>query len=213
VPAFLAGARERRLRAIGGERLSPLQPFPPETPGAARLERAGAPAPAATAHRSTGRPPVLLGIDPGTRAVGYGAVLALPRSPRFLAAGVLRPDGRRSVPVRLGQIGEELEALLARIRPAAVVVERAFASRNIQSALRIGEGRGVVLACAARFGADVVEYAPAAVKKALVGNGAASKQQVAGMVAAVLAKPGLDLPHDATDALALALTHANRARS
>ena len=156
--------------------------------------------------------PILLGIDPGTRVVGYGAIVAAARGPRLLAAGVLRTEKKSSVPQRLGWIQAEIERLLAALHPTIVVVEQAFAARNVQSALRIGEGRGVVLACAATFGAEVVQYAPAVAKKALLGNGAADKTQVAKMVAGILNAERLDVPLDASDALALALAHWQRSR-
>lgn len=111
------------------------------------------------------------------------------------------------MPVRLGQIQARIVEILESIRPTVVVVERAFASRNVQSALRIGEGRGIALACAAAFGAEVIEMPPAVAKKAIVGHGAADKSQVARMVAAILGLRDLPGPADATDALALALAH------
>ena len=138
--------------------------------------------------------------------------MAAERGPRLLAAGVLRTEKKASVPERLGWIKAEIEKLLAQVHPTVVVVEQAFAARNVQSALRIGEGRGVILACAAAFGAEVVQYAPAVAKKALIGNGAADKTQVAKMVAEILDRRGLDLPLDASDALALALAHWQRSR-
>ena len=153
---------------------------------------------------------IVLGIDPGTIVVGYAAVQGSAREPRLLAAGVIRPPSRAGVPERLGAIQEGIAGLLAEIRPAVVVVERAFASRNPQAALRIGEGRGVVLACAAVHGAEVVELTPAAAKKALVGHGAADKSQVARMVAAVLGLKEPPRPLDASDAAALALAHLFR---
>jgi crossover junction endodeoxyribonuclease RuvC len=156
--------------------------------------------------------PIVLGIDPGTRIVGYGAVVARERGPRLFGAGVLKPEAGLDVPARLGAILREFEALLEEVRPDVVVVEQAFASRNLQSALRIGEGRGVILAAAARFGARIVQFPPAVAKKALVGNGAAHKTQVAAMVAAALGLTQVPEPLDATDALALALAHVTRAR-
>jgi crossover junction endodeoxyribonuclease RuvC len=168
-----------------------------------------APAPRATAACPW---PIVLGIDPGTRIVGYGAIVAAPRGARLLAAGVLRTPKSHDVPRRLGWIQTEIEHLLDRVRPTVVVVEQAFAARNVQSALRIGEGRGVVLACAAAFGAEVVQYAPAVAKKALLGYGAADKTQVAKMVAEILRARALPAPLDASDALALALAHAQRSR-
>jgi crossover junction endodeoxyribonuclease RuvC len=185
----------------------------------ARSAASAADLPRRAAHESTaaGSPPtcrwpILLGIDPGTRVVGYGAIVAAERGPRLLAAGVVRTDPKSPVPDRLGQIQGEIAVLLAKLRPTIVVVEQAFAARNVQAALRIGEGRGVVMACASAFGAEVVQYAPAVAKKALVGHGAADKSQVARMVAEILNAGNLDLPLDASDALALALAHWQRSR-
>lgn len=156
------------------------------------------------------RPLVVLGIDPGTRVVGYGAVVAGARGPRLLAAGVLRAPARASAPARLALLRREIDDLVARLAPAVVVVEAAFAAKNVRSALRIGEGRGVALACAAACGAEVVELPPAVAKKSLVGHGGAAKSQVARMVSTVLALANSDLPLDASDALALAIAHLER---
>lgn len=156
------------------------------------------------------KPLVVLGIDPGTRVVGYGAIVDAARGPRLYAAGVLRAPTAGDVPSRLAHIRRELDDLIGKLRPSVVVVEQAFASLNVQSALRIGEGRGVVLACAACSGAEVVQLPPAVAKKAVVGHGAADKRQVARMVVHALGVEELDLPLDASDALALALAHLNR---
>lgn len=153
--------------------------------------------------------PIVLGLDPGNRIAGWGAVVRAPDRPRLVACGVLRPPARADAATRLAVIAEQLELLLERTRPAVVALEGAFASRNVRSALRLGEARGVVLATAARRGIAIVEVAPAAAKKAVVGNGAASKTQVASMVATVLGVE-LDVPEDATDALALALAQVQR---
>ena len=126
-----------------------------------------------------------------------------------MACGVLRPPAKASSAKRLAAIAEELEVLLERVRPEVVALEGAFASRNVRSALRLGEARGVVLATAARRGIAIVEVAPASAKKAVVGNGAASKEQVAAMVATLLGVE-LDVPEDATDGLALALAQVQR---
>ncbi len=152
----------------------------------------------------------MFGIDPGTRVVGYGAVRLDPGGPRPLVAGAIDAGRGSDVPVRLAEIRRELDALLLQWKPAVVVVEEAFAARNVQSALRLGEGRGVALSAAAVTGARVVQYPPAVVKKVLVGHGAADKSQVAAMVARLLGLAAPPEPLDATDALALALTHALR---
>jgi len=154
------------------------------------------------------RPIVILGIDPGTLVVGYGAVATHARSPGFLAAGVVRAGRGSPVPERLARIQERLRALLEEIRPDLVVVERAFAAKNVQSALRIGEGRGVALACAAAFGAEILEMPPASAEKSVAGLGGADKVQVARMVAVALGLREPPRPLDASDALALALAAA-----
>ena len=154
--------------------------------------------------------PVLLGFDPGTQCAGYGAIVEAPGGPRLLACGVIQAPLRANIAVRLAHIAVELDGILRAVRPTTVVVESAFTARNVKSALRIGEARGVVLAVAGRFGAEVIEIPPAVAKKALVGHGGASKEQVARMVATILGTGELDVPLDATDALALALAHAQR---
>lgn len=155
---------------------------------------------------------IVLGIDPGTQVVGYGAVVPKGAGTVLLAAGAMRAPARLAPPVRLGMILEQFEALLRQLKPTVVVVERAFVKDNVQTALRIGEGRGLVLAAASRFGAEVVEMTPAEAKKTLVGNGQADKEQVAALVASELGLAEPPKPLDATDALALALTHVHRSR-
>lgn len=158
---------------------------------------------------------IILGIDPGTVVLGYGAVVVRPEGPRLLAAGVLRASRSAPVPIRLGHLRQGLDDLMRRLKPTVVAVEEAFAGLNVQSALRIGEARGLVLASAVCSGAEIEQYAPSVAKKTLTGSGAAGKEQVARMVALEL---GLDTPPkplDATDALAMALTavHKRRLRS
>ena len=150
--------------------------------------------------------PIVLGIDPGSRVLGYGALVLGREGPRLLACGILRTSGQVAGAGRLGDLRQQLDGLFERLRPRHVVVEEAFAALNVQSALRIGEARGVVLAGAVCSGAEVSQYPPAVAKRALVGNGRADKHQVARMVAHELGQAELAVPLDATDALALALT-------
>src|SRR5262245_41235327 len=145
--------------------------------------------------------------------MGYGALVVAPGGPRFLACGVLRPAARAAVPVRLGELQRALEELLAALRPGVLALERAFHSKNVQAAFRIGEARGVALAAAARAGIEILELAPAAAKKAVLGHGAASKEQVARMIAHLLGTGLLAVPSDATDALALAFACVKRLAS
>lgn len=156
--------------------------------------------------------PIVLGIEPGTRVLGYGAVVDVRGDLRLLAAGALRPEGEE-LPARLADLRRELDDLLVRLRPGVVVVETGFTAANAQSALRLGEGRGVVLSCAAATGAEVVQYAPSVAKKTLVGNGRADKEQVARMVATILGLEEPPRPLDVTDALSLALAHLHRGRT
>ncbi len=153
--------------------------------------------------------PVVLGIDPGTHNMGYGALVLAPPGVRFLACGVLRAAARAGVAQRLGTIAAELDQVLRQLRPDALALERAYYARNVQSTLRLGEARGVVLSAAARQGIEVFEYAPSEAKKAVVGDGGATKERVARMLETHLGQE-LDLSSDATDALALALAHCHR---
>ena len=177
---------------------------------ASSQEKPNAPDPAAAGAlppRSERTVPVVLGIDPGTLVVGYGAVAQTAAGLKLVAAGELRQPPSLPVPQRLAGIRADLDDLLQRIDPDVVVVEEAFAQKNIQSALRIGEGRGVVLSSAAAIGAEVAQLSPASARKRVVGNGAADKTQVAKMVAAILGVDEIPGTLDVSDALALALAH------
>ena len=155
--------------------------------------------------------PVVLGIDPGTRVMGYGALVLADDGPRLLACGAIQA-GNGPIAARLGRIGSEIRVLLSRTRPRVVSIEKAFHAVNAQSALRIGESRGVVLAAAGERGIQVAEYPPSVAKKAVMGNGNASKHQVRAMVATILGLAAAPDPEDASDALALALAHVHRMR-
>lgn len=156
--------------------------------------------------------PVILGIDPGSQVMGYGALVLHGNKPVLLAAGALGVGRSGPAPGRLGALRQDLDLLMGKLRPSVVVIERAFAGKNMASAMRMGEGRGVALSCAAVSGAQIAEYTPAEIKKAVVGNGRAEKTQVAAMVVAELGEAAKDLRHDATDALAVALTYVFRRR-
>ncbi len=151
----------------------------------------------------------ILGVDPGTVATGWGVVEDGGRNPRCVDSGVIRARGE--LPVRLAIIHAGLERVIAEHAPAALSIEKAFVSENVQSAFRLGEARGVVLLVAAQAKMAVFEYAPAEVKMAVVGYGRALKEQVQMMIAQLL-----DLGHapaaDEADALAAALCHLNSRR-
>jgi crossover junction endodeoxyribonuclease RuvC len=151
-----------------------------------------------------------LGIDPGSRVTGWGVVEGRGGAVRHMSSGRLVLPLAEPLAVRLARLHAECLRLVARWQPAAVVLERAFVARNVQSALRLGEARGAVLAAVAASGVALEEYAPAEVKLAAVGHGRADKETVARGVAARLglAQPP---PADAADALALALCHLQQA--
>ncbi len=176
-----------------------------------RLGRAGAPIaqPVLRAGASSVR---VMGIDPGTRRVGYAILEREPGRPlRALAYGVIHPRADAPIAVRLLHIQEELRRLIRRWKPDAAALESAFYGKSIPAALRIGEGRGAALVAASGEGVPVSSYAPAEVKKAVVGNGAAHKRQVQAMACSLLSLGKARLPLDASDALAIALCHAHRA--
>ena len=153
---------------------------------------------------------VIMGIDPGTRVAGYGIVESSGRGdPQYVDHGTVRAPRGAPVPVRLARIFEGLEEAVLRYRPDVLAVEESFVGRNLQSAIRMGEGRGIALLVGARAGIEIHEYAAARVKKSVVGNGRADKVQVQRMVQAILRIPEVP-PTDAADALAVALCHCHR---
>jgi crossover junction endodeoxyribonuclease RuvC len=151
----------------------------------------------------------ILGLDPGSRRTGFGIVECRDGQLTLLAQGCL--DVSAAAPAaRLRMIFEGLAALVGEHAPGEVAVERVFVSRNVDSALKLGQARGAAL-CAVPGGVPVFEYAPRAIKLALVGSGGAEKFQVAHMVRVLLAVPG-PLTADAADALAVAVCHAHARR-
>nr|MEE4269361.1 crossover junction endodeoxyribonuclease RuvC [Candidatus Krumholzibacteria bacterium] len=151
---------------------------------------------------------IVLGIDPGSHATGYGVVSTEPVA-RLLAGGVIRTSARATLPERLLEIHQGVSAILAEHPVAAMAVENLFNAKNARSSLILGHARGVILLAGAEAGLTVGEYAPREVKQALTGNGAATKEQVRFMVMRLLnlkEEPPLDM----SDALAVALSHASR---
>jgi crossover junction endodeoxyribonuclease RuvC len=156
---------------------------------------------------------IALGIDPGTATCGFGVVELADGRLRLVDAGVVRTDATRTDPDRLRDLHDALAALLVEHRPQRVGVERLFFQRNVQTAMVVGQARGVALLAAAEAGLAVDEPTPNEVKQAVCGNGAADKQQVAAMVARLLAVSLEGVPDDATDALAVAIGCAYRAQA
>jgi crossover junction endodeoxyribonuclease RuvC len=155
-------------------------------------------------------PKLVLGIDPGTRNLGWGLVSGEANRMRHIAHGVIRMHESLSLPERLVEIEIQLKALICEHRPETGSVESLFFHKDPQAASKLGHARGVVLLCLQRENVTVREYPPAQVKSAIVGNGRAEKLQVAHMVKTLLCLDELP-PSDAADALALAITHLRRA--
>jgi crossover junction endodeoxyribonuclease RuvC len=154
----------------------------------------------------------LLGIDPGLRFTGWGLVAVDGNRLRHLADGVIATDADASVPERLRALHDALAALLAEHRPDEAAVEETYVNRNGTATLKLGYARGIALLAPALAGIPVAEYGAKAVKRAVVGTGAAAKEQVADMVRRLL--PGALLHRaDASDALAVAICHAHHRAS
>lgn len=152
---------------------------------------------------------IVLGVDPGTLATGWGVIVAEPRRPLVhVAHGVIRTDAEAPLWDRLYMIDEALSGILAARRPGVLALEQCFVSKNVQSALKLGHTRGVIMVAARRVGAEVAEYTPGQIKSAVTGNGRADKHQVAEMVRVVLGL-GKAAPSDAADALAAAICHGH----
>jgi crossover junction endodeoxyribonuclease RuvC len=150
----------------------------------------------------------VLGIDPGLTRCGYGAVRRHGGTVTAIAHGVIGTAPDAPVAERLAQLGREVGALLASLRPSVVALERLLFQHNVRTAMAVGQASGVVLACTADVGVPVIHYSPNEVKLAVTGSGTADKTQVQLMVTRLL---NLDAPpsaFDAADALALALCHA-----
>lgn len=154
---------------------------------------------------------ITLGIDPGTAVCGYGVVSLEGASVRMLDAGCIRTPSNDEDGPRLLQLHEALRALIAEHRPARIAIERLFFQRNVQTAMAVGQARGVALLAAAEAGVQIDEPTPNEVKQAICGNGAADKAQVATMVQRLLRVSLVGVPDDATDALAIAIGCAYRA--
>jgi len=153
---------------------------------------------------------ITLGIDPGTAICGFGVVTLDGGSLRMLDAGCIRTPSNATDAERLRQLHEALRGLIAEHRPERIGIERLFFQRNVQTAMAVGQARGVALLAAAAAGVPIDEPTPNEVKQAVCGNGAADKAQVADMVERLLGVDLAGVPDDATDALAIAIGCAYR---
>ena len=154
---------------------------------------------------------VVIGIDPGSRATGWGVVRLEGRDLVLVACGVIRLDKDQDLAGRMMTLAERLGEIMEEHAPAQAAVEDVFVSRNARAALKLGQARGAALAAVASTRIPVASYAPTMVKRAVTGSGRADKAQVQRMVQAMLV---MDRPpaQDAADALAVAICHARSLR-
>lgn len=155
----------------------------------------------------TVREKVILGVDPGTSVMGYGVIMVNGKQLKLLQYGVIHLSKYANHEIKLKKIFERVAGLIADYAPDEVALEAPFYGKNIQSMLKLGRAQGVAMAAALSHQIPIVEYAPKKVKLSVTGNGNASKEQVAYMLAGLLSFDVTDKLRDATDALAVAVCH------
>ena len=148
---------------------------------------------------------IVLGVDPGTQVTGYGVVRAHHPGCTLIECGVIRTHARDPLPSRLREIYDGVSELLQRHRPAVLSIEDVFYARNVRTTVTLGHARGVILLAGQQNGVKVHEMAPAAIKKAVVGAGAATKDQVQFMITRLLRLKTPPKPSDAADGVAAAM--------
>jgi len=151
---------------------------------------------------------VILGIDPGTNFTGFGIISVNKNQFTKVVNGVIKLPSNKSLTEKLEIIYDELDRLIKTYKPDEFVIETAFYGKNVQSAMKIGYARGVSLLAAIHNNVPTNEYSPREIKKSVVGNGAASKQQVSFMIKNLLDLKNVKMKFDESDALAIALCHA-----
>ena len=154
----------------------------------------------------------IIGIDPGLRRTGWGVVETLGNSLRFIDAGTLKSDDKAELATRLCQLHDGLVAVIERFMPHEAAVEQTFVNKDAVATLKLGQARGIAMLVPARAGLAVGEYAPNAVKKAVIGVGHGEKQQIHMMVKVLMPRAVFDSEH-AADALAIAICHAHHRQS
>lgn len=160
----------------------------------------------------TARRRVALGIDPGTAIMGYGLVASAEDQLELVDYGVITTPANVPLAQRLQMLYNGLGSIIESRQPAEMAVEELFFSRNVRTALAVGQARGVAILAAANFGLQVSEYSPLQIKQSIVGYGRARKEQIQEMVRMLLNMPEMPQPDDAADALALAICHLNMSR-
>ena len=150
---------------------------------------------------------IIFGIDPGSDRTGYGCVDTDGSRHRLVLCGAIKTTASATFPEKLLVIHSRLTTLLSECRPDAVAIENVFFSVNVRSALKLGHARGVAMLAAVEAGVPIAEYSPAEIKRSVVGYGRAEKPQVQQMIKLILGLAEVPSPHDAADALAVAVCH------
>ena len=153
----------------------------------------------------------VLGIDPGSETLGWGVVEGSGMKYSLVDFGTIKSDPKQAFSRRLANIYAGLQELTAKFTPDVLAVEEAFFAANVQVALKLGQVRGVVLLAGEQSGLEISEFAPRLIKQTVVGYGNAEKQQVQEMVRILLKMKAIPKPHDAADALAIAICHFHHA--
>jgi crossover junction endodeoxyribonuclease RuvC len=153
----------------------------------------------------------VLGIDPGSQTMGWGVVEGDGRRYSLVAYGSVRAPSSLKFSSRLLRMCEGLEEVIAAHQPDACAIEHSFLATNVKVSMKLGQVRGVVLLVAERAGLEIHEYSPRSIKQTVVGYGNAEKHQVQEMVRLLLALKSVPSPHDAADALAVAICHFHHA--
>lgn len=156
---------------------------------------------------------LILGIDPGLQKAGWGIIESEGNTLRYVASGLIKTDPKKVLVLRLKALHEDMQAIVQTYSPATAAIEETFVNKNPLSALKLGQARGVLMAVPALHGIDVAEYGANKVKKSIVGNGHATKDQMGMMVETLLPsikeKNKGKITEDEADALAVAITHAH----
>ncbi len=151
---------------------------------------------------------IVLGIDPGTAVTGYGVVSRKEAGGLvLLECGVIRTSSKEPLPGRIREIFDGIQEIILRFQPTAMVVEDVFQGKNVRSALTLGHARGAILLAGALKNLTIAEYSPREIKKAVVGTGSATKDQVGFMVQKHLRLKNPPSPADAADGVAAALCY------
>ena len=154
----------------------------------------------------------VLSIDPGLGITGFSILESIKNQTRLSAYGTIKPKPKDSLPKRLNYLFEEVNKILDKFLPDVLAVEDAFYSKNVKSAMILGQARGSIILAAAQANIPVFEFAPRKVKMSVCGNGAASKEQVSYMVTKILKLEKPPKPLDVSDAMAVGICYINQAK-